>query len=432
MDQVTLFFRCYGCSDYVFTNNYQCPDGHQICHSCFEAMSSCPQCHKSPLIRSNRIPHLLRHEEPIVDVDNSFDTLLPSLMRLAPAFHPCTEEEMVYFEEVEENDVEQDEDDNHEESSEEAEDDNKLNSNDETVQDERDLMAFLEQSNANESETSNLHDLVSDALKLTLIHKPIDETSINNDQIEQISKSTTLPPKINDEKQTVPSSAAATTTAARSTSNSDINISEIFNSIDNVACDESLTQEVREAKSLMQKALTTSLALVETPNIIDILRSGGKGGGGNKITAQDLGLTPNMLPALVENNPLVAIEALLSLMHTDYISEYLCTLVKMEMSVHSMEVVNRLTTAVELPSEFMRLYVSNCIHTCETTKDKYMQNRLVRLVCVFLQSLLRNGTINIQNVYLEVQSFCIEFSRIREAAALFRFLKSMEACTVDS
>jgi CCR4-NOT transcription complex subunit 11 len=229
--------------------------------------------------------------------------------------------------------------------------------------------------------------------------------------------------------------------------------------------DEKVTELYRRVVDLMQKqAFDAPLAPNDQRIVLETLYSnkpaGDKGEDGEDHDelrlqiVQESGLTPQNLPRLVEHNPLIAHECLLVILSSfpdPLKNDYLSALVGMDMTLHSMEVVNRLAThnvnssrndntrptatttaksttprnknkrdlrrsssggnssegqggeevgGVEeqpiLHPEYINLFISSCIASCENIQDRNAQNRLVRLVCVFIQSLVRNKIVHVE------------------------------------
>ena len=179
-----------------------------------------------------------------------------------------------------------------------------------------------------------------------------------------------------------------------------------------------------EIRQLIDKACQGAINFEQQQKIIDELNNDSE-------LVYHTGLIPSKLPLLIENNPSISIQCLSKLSSSNQLTEYLKSLANMNMSLHSIEVVNRLSTSIVLPQEFLHLYVLTCIRTCEDTKDKYLQNRFVRLVSVFIQSLIRNKVINIKEIIWKVQNFCFNFYHIKEAGTLFQLLKTFDLPTED-
>ena len=156
---------------------------------------------------------------------------------------------------------------------------------------------------------------------------------------------------------------------------------------------------------------------------------------------QQHAFSPQQLPALVDKNPSVATAMLLALLSspstpTDTASAYLTSLLQCELSLHSMEVVSRLSSVQPpvLSSDFLVSYCHRGMEGCRAISDRYGQSRMVRLLCVFCQSLLREreGRGYGGGLYVllnEMMGFCVEFSKVKEATQLYRTLKEWEAET---
>ena len=173
-----------------------------------------------------------------------------------------------------------------------------------------------------------------------------------------------------------------------------------------------------EARELLRLSLSVKLTTEQHAIVIKALKTDGK-------ILFKSGVTHKHLGDLVEKNSGIAVEIILAIMNSSKVQDYFGELVNIPLSLNSLEVVNKLALMMELPAEFLHLYISNCMNSCKNLKEKYTQTRFVRLLCVFINSLLKNKVLNNEELYVEIEHFCTEFNAVKEASTVYRSIKSI-------
>jgi CCR4-NOT transcription complex subunit 11 len=173
-----------------------------------------------------------------------------------------------------------------------------------------------------------------------------------------------------------------------------------------------------EAREYLRQAILTKLSSEHSSIVSAALKNDSK-------LVFKSGITHKNLGDLVEKNATIAVDIILAIMSSSKVQDYFGELVSMPMSLNTLEVVNKIALMMDLPPEFLHLFISNCMNSCKNMKEKHTQTRFVRLFCVFINSLLKNKILNNQELYIEIEHFCTEFNTMKEAIAVYKAIKSI-------
>ena len=133
-----------------------------------------------------------------------------------------------------------------------------------------------------------------------------------------------------------------------------------------------------------------------------------------------------LLAELVENNQLVALQALIALGST--VVDHLPRLLAAPATCNSVRLVNRLTESVAVPSRFLTQFATHAIETCEALFVNYEEDEeLARAVASLSTDLILHGLISTGDLGTLAQGFAIDHSELEEASALLRVLEGTPA-----
>lgn len=138
-------------------------------------------------------------------------------------------------------------------------------------------------------------------------------------------------------------------------------------------------------------------------------------------------ITPNQINGLIHYNQFIAMDIVPLLLKSSLSNLYLQALLNTRVTTNSIEVVHHvLVNHLTLSQEFLHYFISNSIRSCDQLDEGLVKDRQVKQVARFIQSLLERHIIPMRDYFIEIQSFCISYMKLKGVANLFR-LASQEA-----
>uniref|UniRef100_F1KYV8 CCR4-NOT transcription complex subunit 11 n=1 Tax=Ascaris suum TaxID=6253 RepID=F1KYV8_ASCSU len=171
-----------------------------------------------------------------------------------------------------------------------------------------------------------------------------------------------------------------------------------------------------EAVELMKKSLVSVIARTEAQRLSEAIAADGS-------IAEVVDIPISQYPKFIDDNPIVAAAVIVWRVNKNAseLEGFFDLLLSMNLSVQGMEVVNKLCTQIAFPQDYLNAYILMCVQRCEDpSQSTFAQCRQVRMVCVFLSSLIRNGNWDVHPLSVELQSFVLKFNHVREAVSLYQ------------
>ncbi|VDK67431.1 unnamed protein product [Onchocerca ochengi] len=205
-------------------------------------------------------------------------------------------------------------------------------------------------------------------------------------------------------------------------------VSECQTAISPVSPDKKHPMTSTEVAELLKKSLVSIITRTEAQKLAEAIAK-------DPSLAKFVDIPLTKFDKYIDDNPAIAAAVIVARItkNCNELPQFFQLLAGMKISVQAMEVVNRLCTQVEFPQEYLNNYIATCVRRCEEPdQTPFMQCRQVRVVCVFLSSLIRSRTWDVRPLSVELQAFVLKFNHVREAASLYQAILMALQPSADS